>query len=643
MKARSPWIIRTYAGFGDANETNARFVANLGRGQRGLSVAFDLPTQCGYDADDVMARGEVGRTGVSISHLGDLDDLFADIDLAAANTSMTINATAPWLYALYVALADQRGIDRAALRGTTQNDMLKEFVARGTYIFEPEASFRLSTDLCAFAVASTPRWNATNACGYHLMESGARPEEEVGYALLGAVFVLDAVREKVGDERLADVVEAISFFVNSGIELIPEIAKMRAYSALWPALCAERYGVAARFRAGCQVRSLTLTAQQPELNIVRIALSCLPVLASADARVGALQLPGFREALGLPDAGEQTLALRTQQIWMHETGITEWPDIFAGSHVIEAETTRIAQAARAIIEDGLVIGYARTIAKLSSLLGRRMSEWIAAIESGARVLVGVNAFTEAVPVTRDADVVDTIDVEELIAERSASLVAWRSQRDRQRWNAARAALVAAAAEQVSIIEPSIAFAKAGGTTGEWTSALGEVFGARWSAPLGVELAAAAADVVQPIARSDGGIIRVLLAKAGLDGHTNALRILAMTLRDAGVEVVWLGPGHSPASIARAAVSEGVDAIGLSSLSGAHGWVAKALHEALRIEGDSTIPVLMGGIIPQQDHAGLRGLGVVALFGPGAKTADILAAFRDAAASPRAEVGGLSEK
>ncbi|MCB9738434.1 MAG: cobalamin B12-binding domain-containing protein [Deltaproteobacteria bacterium] len=627
---RPPWIIRTYAGFGDAASTNLRFRDNLARGQRGLSVAFDLPTQCGYDADAAMARGEVGRTGVSVSHLGDMRELFEGIDLATANTSMTINATAPWLYALYLALADERGVDRALLRGTTQNDMLKEFVARGTYVFEPEASFRLSRALILASVRHTPRWNPTNCCGYHLMESGATAEEEVGFALLGAIFLLDAVQGAMPRAAFEQAVSAISFFINSGIELVPEIAKVRAYSQLWPDLCEERYGVRPRFRAGCQVRSLTLTAQQPEVNIVRIALSCLPVLGSADARVGALQLPGFREALGLPDVGEQTLALRTQQVWMHETGIADFPDIFAGSHVIEKATAETIAAARAIIDAGLQRGYGATILDLSALLGRRMAGYIAAVESGERVLVGVNAFEEAVAVAKDAAPEEQPDAMAIGDARTAALAGWRASRDPEAWRTAREALIAAAREDGDVIEASVAFARAGGTTGEWTLALTEVFGARWSAPLGVDMAAKARDEVAPIALPGGRKLRVLLAKAGLDGHTNALRLLAMTLRDAGAEVVWLGPGHAPEAIAHAAVSEGVDAIGLSSLSGAHGWIAGAVRSALQDLGAPELPVLMGGIIPAEDHPALRAEGVVDIFGPGARSPEIVAAFVRAA-------------
>ena len=625
---RDPWIIRTYAGFGDANETNRRYRDNLERGQRGLSVAFDLVTQCGYDADHAMARGEVGQTGVSVAHLGDMQALFDQIDLGAINTSMTINATAPWLYALYLALADQRGIPRAKLRGTTQNDLLKEFVARGTSIFDPGTSFRLSTDLIAFAVQQTPRWNPVNCCGYHLMESGAGPEEEVGYALLGAILLIDGVRPGLDAPALKRVVEAVSFFVNSGIELVPEIAKMRAYARLWPALCQERYGVTPRFRAGCQVRSLSLTAQQPEVNIVRIALQALPVIASASARVGALQLPGFREAIALPDDAEQTLGLRTQQVLMHETGLCDWPDIFEGSGVIEGETARIEAAARDIVAAGLQQGYERTIDGLASLLSRRMAAWQQRIESGEQTLVGVNRFTEAVPLTSPPAAAQARPADALRTERSDALRRWRQERDAAAWQSARTDLVTAARAGTSIIEASVAFARAGGTTGEWTDALLSVFGPRYSAPLGVDAGAMGSAGAQAARSPDTPPMRILLAKAGLDGHVNALRVLAVALRDAGIEVVYGGLACSPEALARTAVSESVDAIGISSLSGSHLLIVEDLQRSLAALGETKLPIAIGGIIPERDHAALRSLGVQQIFTPGqANLSTIVAAIR----------------
>ncbi len=619
--ARDPWIIRTYAGFGDARQSNQRYRDNLARGQRGLSVAFDLPTQCGYDPDHPLAAGEVGKTGVSIAHLGDMRELFADIDLSAINTSMTINATAPWLYALYVALADERGVSREILRGTTQNDLLKEFVARGTYIFAPEASLRLTTDLICESVAQSPRWNPINCCGYHLMESGAKPEEEVGYAMAGAILVLDSVAERLDRERFERVIKAISFFINSGIELVPEIAKVRAYAKIWPDLVEQRYGVRPRFRAGCQVRSLTLTAQQPEVNIVRIALQALPVLMSADARVGALQLPGFREALGLPHEGEQVLSLRTQQVLMHETGIAQWPDIFAGSHVIEAETTRIMQAATAIVQRAVAEGYTATIDRLASLLSERVAEFQSSVESGDRVVVGVNRFQQAVPIATEGDI-EHEAVGARAEDRSSSLQRWREKRDETRWRQARQRLLEAAATGVTVVEPSVAFARAGGTTGEWTDAMVEAVGPRYVASLGTDSSAAQV----PVHTNDGPPRRVLLAKAGLDGHVNALRLLAVGLRDAGIEVIYTGPGQTPEAIAAAAVQESIDVIGISSLSGNHRRFVQGVHESLRRRDAADITVLLGGIVPPHDHAWLQEHGVAHIFGPGTKLATIVEAI-----------------
>ncbi|MCO4760502.1 MAG: cobalamin-dependent protein [Myxococcales bacterium] len=636
MKKRSPWIIRTYAGFGDATESNQRFRDNLARGQRGLSVAFDLPTQCGLDADDPLARGEVGQTGVSVAHLGDMRDLFDELDLSAVNTSLTINATAPWLYAMYLALADERGVPRQVLRGTTQNDLLKEFVARGTYVFSPDVSFRLSTDLVVAAMTHTPKWNPTNCCGYHLMESGAGPEEEVGYALLGALFVLEAVRPKLDDAAFERVVNAISFFINSGIELVPEIAKVRAYAKLWPDLCEERYGLRPRWRAGCQVRSLSLAAKQPEINIVRIALSAMPVLISANARVGALQLPGFREALGLPDEAEQVLSLRTQQVWMHETGIADYPDIFEGSVVIEGETSRIEQAARDIIDAGLTQGYTATIEGLAGLLSERMAQWQQGIESGTQVMVGVNRFGEALPVARESAAAMPTPSDEIERARIAELQSWRAARDESAWSAARETLIAAARDGSSLIEPSVQFAKAGGTTGEWTKALHTVFGPRYAAPLGVSGSSLGSAPTR--GHEAGRRRRVLLAKAGLDGHVNALRLLAVALRQAGFEVVYAGPAQTPDAIAHAAVSEAVDVIGVSSLSGAHLWVAGALQAALSARNAEDIPVVMGGILPPDDHAALTDSGVRALFGPGTPLPEIIAALTELSGAATSPIG-----
>jgi (2R)-ethylmalonyl-CoA mutase len=611
--ARAPWIVRTYAGFGDAEQSNRRYRENLAHGQRGLSVAFDLPTQNGYDADHPMAAGEVGGTGVSISHLGDMDTLLREIDLGAINTSMTINATAPWLYALYIALADRRGVDRKRLRGTTQNDLLKEFVARGTSIFDPAVSLRLSTDLIVFAATETPQWNPMNSCGYHYMESGAGPAEEIGYAIGNALLVLDAIRPALSAPVFADVVERLSFFINSGIELVSEIAKVRAYSQLWTDLCQERYGVRTKWRAGCQVRSLTLTEQQPEVNIIRIAYEALPVVLSASARVGALQLPGFREALGLPDPGEQILALRTQQVLMHETDIAEHPDIFAGSRVIEQRTDTIAAAARTIIADMEKLGYAQVIGWIAARLTAALVRWRQQIESRERLVVGVNAFTGEIGIlaptraVRDEDRVS----EECVERRIAGLQQWKAERDNGAVARALAELKAVATSDANVLPASIALANAGGTTGEWTAALEEALGGRYQAPLGSEIEDAPALRIPQAPQR----MRVLLAKSGLDGHVNAVKLLAFACREAGMEVIYTGLKQTPAMIVATAVEEDVDLIGISSLSGSHLWIAREVLRGLRAAGAESIPVVMGGIIPAGDQATLRRLGVRHLFTP----------------------------
>ena len=611
--ARVPWIIRTYAGFGDAEQSNRRYRENLAHGQRGLSVAFDLPTQNGYDADDPMAAGEIGGTGVSISHLGDMDTLFREIDQATINTSMTINATAPWLYALYVALADERGVARAKLRGTTQNDLLKEFVARGTSIFDPTVSLRLSTDLIVFAATETPQWNPMNSCGYHFMESGASPAEEVGYAIGNALLILEAIRPALAADVFAGVVERISFFINSGIELVPEIAKVRAYSHLWTELCRERYGITTKWRSGCQVRSLTLTEQQPEVNIIRIAYEALPVVISASARVGALQLPGFREALGLPDPAEQILSLRTQQVLMHETGIADYPDIFEGSKVIEKVTGEIKNEARAIVADMERLGYAQSIGWIATRLTAALVRWRQQIESKERLVVGVNAFTGEIGAfsgsarARAEDVVSEAQIE----RRIASLKRWKADRDAAAVARATAELKRAAVKGENVLPASIALAKAGGTTGEWTKAIEEALGARYQAPLGSEIKDAPALRIPRAPRR----IRVLLAKSGLDGHVNAVKLLAFACREAGMEVVYTGLKQTPAMIVATAVQEDVDLIGISSLSGSHLWIATEVERGLREAGAPGIPVVMGGIIPEADRPKLTRLGVRHVFTP----------------------------
>lgn len=611
--ARDPWLIRTYAGFGDAEQTNTRFRENLARGQKGLSVAFDLPTQNGYDSDDPLAAGEVGGTGVAVSHLGDMRLLFAGIDVGEINTSMTINATAPWLMALYIALADGEGVSRDRLRGTTQNDILKEFVGRGTHVFAPEPSLRLQTELLAWAARETPKWNAMNACGYHYMESGCTPAEEVGFAIGNAVLVLDRLQATLTPEQFATVVNQLSFFINSGIELVPEIAKVRAYARLWPEVCFEEYGVAdVRWRAGCQVRSLTLTEQQPEVNIVRIAYEALPVVLSASARVRALQLPGFREALSLPDQGEQTLALRTQQVLMHETGIAEWEDIFEGSVVIERETALVMTEARSIVSRMRELGFERAMQWISERLTAGLVDAQARVTAGEVVRVGVNAFLDPVDVARPSAVTsEGGDREAGIARQLDRLRQWRAERDDTAVASARQALFQAARGSDDVMEASIALAKAGGTTGEWTATLLDAFGGRYQAPLGSEVQGARALNVPKAGRR----VRFFLAKSGLDGHVNAVKLLAYACREAGMEVIYSGLQQTPAAIAAAAVQEDADVIGISSLSGAHLHLAREVLRELEERGASDIPVTMGGIIPEGDMEALRAMGIAAIFTP----------------------------
>ena len=611
--ARTPWIIRTYAGFGDAEQSNRRYKENLAHGQRGLSVAFDLPTQNGYDADHPMAAGEIGGTGVSISHLGDMATLFDGIDQGSINTSMTINATAPWLFALYVAVADRHGVDRKQLRGTTQNDLLKEFVARGTSIFDPTVSLRLSTDLITFAATETPQWNPMNSCGYHFMESGASPAEEVGYAIGNAILILEAIRPALAADVFAAVVDRVSFFINSGIELVPEISKVRAYSQLWTDICRERYGVATKWRAGCQVRSLTLTEQQPEVNIIRIAYEALPVVMSASARVGALQLPGFREALGLPDPSEQILALRTQQVLMYETGVADYPDIFEGSKVIERVTGEIKDEARTIIAEMERLGYAQSIGWIALRLTSALVRWRQQVETKARVVVGVNAFTGEVGAfsgtarLRQEDQV----TEETTQQRIAAVRRWKETRDNAAVTKALADLEAAATSGTNVLPASIALANAGGTTGEWTAAIEKALGKRYQPPLGSEIKDAPALSLPRAPRR----MRVLLAKSGLDGHVNAVKLLAFACREAGMEVVYTGLKQTPEMIVSTAIQEDVDIIGISSLSGAHLWIATEVERLLREAGAASIPVVIGGIIPEADKAKLHRLGVRHVFTP----------------------------
>ncbi len=610
---REPWIIRTYAGFGDARQANQRFHQNLRAGQRGLSIAFDLPTQNGYDPDALVARGEVGKAGVSICHWRDMEELLDGIPLGSINTSMTINATAPFILALYLVVAERHGVPWTELRGTTQNDLLKEYVARGTSIFHPEVSFRLSTELIKFTVEHVPNWNPINCCGYHYMESGAGPAEEIGYAFGNALMLLDALRGEIDRAAFERTLKRISFFINSGIELVPEICKIRAYFKLLPELCRSEYGVdGVLFRAGCQVRSLTLTEQQPEVNIIRIAYEAIPVVISASARVNALQLPGFREAMALPDHAEQMLSLRTQQVLMHETGITEYGDIFEGSKVIEELTGETMAKARAIAMRLREAGYTKAIGIVSSELTRQLAERQSKLEAGEILQIGVNAFPGEIGLARDSnDSSGAPDYAALERERIAALERWRQSRDNRAVAAAREALERATIQGGPLMRPTLELARAGGTVGEWAASIEGAARGRYVPPL-LDRAPNPVALKVPHARRK---IRIALGKAGLDGHINAVKLLAQACMQAGMEVVLAGFKQTPSELVETALQEDVDLLAVSSLAGAHMTIAREIVELLKRRGASDIRLVMGGIIPDKDRKPLFDMGVRAVFTP----------------------------
>lgn len=612
---REPWIIRTYAGFGDARQANQRFHQNLKAGQKGLSIAFDLPTQNGYDPDAPVARGEVGKAGVSICHWRDMENLLDGIPLGTINTSMTINATAPFLLALYLVVAEKQGVSWDQLRGTTQNDLMKEFVARGTSIFHPEVSFRLSTELIKFSVTQAPNWNPINVCGYHYMESGAGPAEEIGYAFGNALLLLDALRAEVKPADFEKTVKRISFFINSGIELVPEICKIRAYFKLWPALCKSEYGIdGVLFRAGCQVRSLTLTEQQPEVNILRIAYEALPVVLSADARVNALQLPGFREAMSLPDQAEQLIGLRTQQVLMHETGITDYVDIFEGSKIIEKTTDETMERARNIATRMRDAGYTSSIGMVSSELTRQLSERQRKLESGEITQIGVNAFTGEIGLAPRAHHEDSVDYESIARDRIDSIAKWREARDNRAVTAAREKLERAAKEGGELMPATLELARAGGTVGEWTSSLERVTQGRYT-PIILDRSSSSAPLKVPTVDAKAHRIRIAIGKAGLDGHINAVKLLAQACMQAGMEVVLAGFKQTPEQLVETALQEDVDLLAVSSLAGAHMSIARETLDLLKKRGASDVCLVVGGIIPEEDRQPLLSLGVKAVFTP----------------------------
>ncbi|MCZ6805829.1 MAG: protein meaA [Deltaproteobacteria bacterium] len=634
-----PWIMRTYSGHSTAAASNELYRTNLAKGQTGLSVAFDLPTQTGYEADDPLARGEVGKVGVPISHLGDMRALFDGIPLEQMNTSMTINATAAWLLSLYVAVAEDQSADPTALRGTTQNDINKEYLSRGTHIFPPAASMRLITDLITYTVIEVPKWNPINICSYHLQEAGATPTQELAYALVTAIGVLDAVKAsgRIPDSEFGKVVGRMSFFVNAGIRFVEEMCKMRAFVELWDRVTQERYGVAdpklRRFRYGVQVNSLGLTEQQPENNIIRIVLEMLAVTLSKDARARAVQLPAWNEALGLPRPWDQQWSLRAQQILAYESDLLEYADLFKGSEVVDAETQHLVESAWAEVQEVLKRGGAVDAVE-SGYIKQRLVESNAArlraIESGDQVVVGVNKYIEGA----SSALVENLDeailtVDPAVEEKQIkALNRWRLERDTSAVDSAITELQRVARSDENIMPASIAAAHAGVTTGEWAHTLRAVWG-EYRAPTGVAGATvkasgsgAAAEVVDRLRKRVGELEvrmgrrpKLLVGKPGLDGHSNGAEQIAIKARDVGFDVVYEGIRISPEQIAASALEEGVHLIGLSILSGSHLALVPEVVERLREAGLSDIPVVVGGIIPEADAERLRREGVAAVYTP----------------------------
>ncbi|CAL9288347.1 protein meaA [Streptomyces olindensis] len=638
-----PWLMRTYAGHSTAEASNELYRRNLAKGQTGLSVAFDLPTQTGYDSDHILARGEVGRVGVPIAHVGDMRRLFQDIPLEQMNTSMTINATAMWLLALYQVVAEEQGADITKLQGTTQNDIVKEYLSRGTHVFPPGPSLRLTTDMIAYTVSHIPKWNPINICSYHLQEAGATPVQEIAYAMSTAIAVLDAVRDsgQVPQERMGDVVGRISFFVNAGVRFIEEMCKMRAFGRIWDKVTRERYGIEnpkhRRFRYGVQVNSLGLTEAQPENNVQRIVLEMLAVTLSKDARARAVQLPAWNEALGLPRPWDQQWSLRIQQVLAYESDLLEYEDIFEGSKVIEEKVSGLVEAALAEMDRIEEMGGAMAAVEsgyLKSQLVASHAERRGRIESGQEKIVGVNIFegTEPNPLTADLDTaIQTVDPE-VEARVIEALQRWRDSRYQPPFNHPRPCkalerLKEAARGTENLMEATLECARAGATTGEWAGALREVFG-EFRAPTGVSSAPVAVPVEEgstlalvrrkvDLTAKDLGVgkLRFLVGKPGLDGHSNGAEQIAVRARDAGFEVVYQGIRLTPEQIVDAALAEDVHAVGLSILSGSHAQLVPDVLERLRVAGATDIPVIAGGIIPNGDAEQLRAAGVAAVFTP----------------------------
>ncbi len=638
-----PWMMRTYAGHSTAEKSNALYRGNLAKGQTGLSIAFDLPTQTGYDADHELARGEVGKVGVPVAHKGDMKALLDGIPLDQMNTSMTINATAAWLLALYIVTAEDQGVAPAQLQGTTQNDIIKEYLSRGTYAFPPGPSMRLIADMVAYTVEDVPKWNPINICSYHLQEAGATPVQEIAYAMSTAIAVLDEVRERVPAEQMGKVFSRISFFVNAGVRFIEEHAKLRAMGILWDELGRERYGVQddkqRRFRYGVQVNSLGLTEAQPENNVQRIVLEALAVSLGRNARARAIQLPAWNEALGHPRPWDQQWSLRLQQVLAFETDLLEYPDIFEGSVVMDGLVEELLSGARAemaiVAEHG---GAVEAVPYMKAALVESHRERIRRIEAGEQKVVGQNVYTETEPspLTADGDggilVVDP-DVER---HQKEALAAWRVGRDQAAVDAALTELARVARSTENVMEATIAAARAGVTTGEWAQALRDVFGS-YRGPTGVGESTAIVgesleeirDEVERVSDQLGRRLKILVGKPGLDGHSNGAEQIAVAARDAGMEVVYEGIRLTPAQIAASARDEGVHVVGLSILSGSHRELIPSVIEALREAGVGDVPVVVGGIIPVADEAPLREAGVAAVYTP--KDFDITRIMRDVVA------------
>ncbi len=628
VKRDRPWLFRTYAGHSTAAASNALYRTNLSKGQTGLSVAFDLPTQTGYDSDDELSRGEVGKVGVPISHLGDMRMLFDQIPLEQMNTSMTINATAPWLLALYVAVAEEQGADIAKLQGTVQNDIIKEYLSRGTYICPPKPSLRMITDVAAWTREHLPKWNPMNVCSYHLQEAGATPEQELAFALATACAVLDDLKGKVAPEDFPAMVGRISFFVNAGIRFVTELCKMRAFTELWDEICRDRYGVEdakyRRFRYGVQVNSLGLTEQQPENNVYRILIEMLAVTLSKNARARAVQLPAWNEALGLPRPWDQQWSLRMQQVLAFETDLLEHDDLFEGNPAVERKVAELKEGARA--ELGLIDGMGGAVEAIEYMKSRLVeanAERIARIESGETVVVGVNRYTttEPSPLTTGEGAIMVIDP---AAERDQidRLIAWRASRDDAQVKVALSELRAAAQSGDNIMPASIAAAKAGATTGEWGSVVRAAFG-EYRAPTGVSRSPSnrtegleeIREAVDAVSTRLGRRLSFVVGKPGLDGHSNGAEQIAARARDCGMDIHYEGIRLKPAEIVDAVREQRAHVVGLSILSGSHMPLMEDLMARMRTEGLGDVPVIVGGIIPEEDATRLRALGVAAVYTP----------------------------